>query len=227
MIGPALTIVAKDLRLACGNGQGPVQAVLLGLLLVFIFSLSAAPGERFAVQQAMAIFWLCSSFSVVLIFSLLFRFEEENDTATALLLAPLPVQSLWLGKTLAGLVLLAACQIFFFPAAVVFLGVDLRGDAGLVALMLLGVDAGLCVLGGLIGAMGHGQGTRDAFLTIIVFPLQIPLLLGGIRIGTGLLSGAAVSGASGVADWFGLVFAFDAVFAGAALFLFPHVFRGE
>lgn len=89
--------------------------------------------------------------------------------------------------------------------------------------MVLSVDVGLCVLGGLIGAMGHGQGAKDALLTIIVFPLQIPLLLGGIRIGVGLMQGASVDG---VADWFGLVMAFDAVFAGAALFLFPHVFKG-
>jgi heme exporter protein B len=172
----------------------------------------------------MAIFWLCSSFAVVLIFSLLFRFEEENDTATALLLSPLPVQGLWLGKTLAGLILLLLCQVFFFPAALVFLGLDPGGNPGGLALMVLGVDLGLCVLGGLIGAMGHGQGAKDALLTIIVFPLQIPLLLGGIRIGVGLMQGVPLAA---LGDWFGLVLAFDAVFSGAALFLFPHVFRGE
>ena len=224
MISSTLAIARKDLRLAFAGGQGPVQAVLLGLLLVFIFSLSAAPGEHFSPQQAMAIFWLCSSFAVVLIFSLLFRFEEENDTATALLLSPLPVQGLWLGKTLAGLALLLLCQIFFFPAALVFLGLDPGGSLHGLLLMVFGVDLGLCVLGGLIGAMGHGHGAKDALLTIIVFPLQIPLLLSGIRIGVGLMQGTALAG---VGDWFGLVLAFDAVFAGAALFLFPHVFRGE
>ena len=224
MITSSLAVARKDLRLAFAGGQGPVQAILLGLLLVFIFSLSAAPGELFTPQQAMAIFWLCSSFAVVLIFSLLFRFEEENDTATALLLSPLPVQGLWMGKTMAGLALLLMCQVFFFPAALVFLGLDPGGDWAGLALMALGVDLGLCILGGLIGAMGHGQGAKDALLTIIVFPLQVPLLLGGIRIGVGLAQGLPLSG---VADWFGLVMAFDAVFAGAALFLFPHVFRGE
>ena len=224
MIRSCRAVMGKDLRLAFAGGQGPVQAVLLGLLLVFIFSLSAAPGERFSAQQAMAIFWLCSSFAVVLIFSLLFRFEEENDTATALLLSPMPVQGLWLGKTLAGMALLLLCQVFFFPAALVFLGLDPGGSPAGLALMVLGVDAGLCILGGLIGAMGHGQGAKDALMTIIVFPLQVPLLLGGIRIGVGLMQGQAMAG---MGDWFGLVLAFDAVFAGAALFLFPHVFRGE
>lgn len=78
LMGAAWAVTAKDLRLACARGQGPVQAVLLGLLLVFIFSLSAAPGEHFTAQQGMAIFWLCSSFAVVLIFSMLFRFEGER-----------------------------------------------------------------------------------------------------------------------------------------------------
>jgi heme exporter protein B len=224
MIRSTLAMIRKDLRLAFANGQGPVQAVLFGLLLVFLFSLSAAPGERFSVQQGLTVFWLCSSFAVVLIFALLFRFEEENDTATALLLSPLPVQGLWLGKTLAGFVLLLLCQAFFFPAALVFLDLDV--SAGVLPFLgvLAAVDAGLCILGGLIGAMGHGQSAKDALLTIIIFPLQIPLLLGGIRLGEALMRGAALGE---VSDWLGLVLAFDAVFSGAALFLFPFVFRGD
>lgn len=224
MITSSLAIVRKDLQQAFAGGQGPVQAILLGLLLVFIFSLSAAPGQHFSTQQALSIFWLSSSFAVVLIFSMLFRFEEENDTATALLLSPMPIQALWLGKTVAGLGLLLLCQLFFLPAALVFLGLDPAGSPGSLVLMVVVVDLGLCVVGGLVGAMGQGHGSKDALLTIIVFPLQVPVLLGGIRIGVTLMDGGTLVEAS---DWFGLVLAFDALFAGAALFLFPHVFRGE
>lgn len=95
---------------------------------------------------------------------------------------------------------------------------------GPMLLMIVGVDVGLSILGGLIGAMGQGHGTRDALLTIIIFPLQLPLLLSGIRIGVGLMQGGDVAA---VGDWFGMILAFDAIFSGAALFLFPHVFRGE
>ncbi|GAB1410732.1 heme exporter protein CcmB [Desulfovibrionales bacterium] len=224
MMAGTWAVIAKDLRLACARGQGPVQAVLLGLLLVFIFSLSAAPGEHCSVQQGMAIFWLCSSFAVVLIFAMLFRFEAENDTGTALLLSPLPVQGLWLGKTLAGLMILLGCQVFFLPASVVFLDLSWNASPLLLALAIFGVDLGLCIVSGLVGAMGQGHGSRDALLTIIIFPLQVPLLLSGIRIGVGLMQGAELAA---LQDWLGMVLAFDAVFAGAALFLFPHVFRGE
>lgn len=224
MIRTAIIVARKDLQLAFAGGQGPIQAILLGLLLVFLFSLSAAPGDLFSQQQGMTIFWLCTSFAVVLIFSLLFRFEEENNTATALLLSPAPVQALWLGKVLAGAMLLFLCQIFFFPAALVFLGLDLQGSLLWLVLMLVGVDLGLCILGALVGAMAYGQGAKDTLLTLILFPLQLPLLLGGIRMGTELLAQVE---SSQVLPWWGLILAFDAVFAGAALFLFPHVFRGD
>lgn len=224
IITGAWTVAGKDLRLASARGQGPVQAVLLGLLLVFIFSLSAEPGEHFSAQQGLAIFWLCSAFAVVLIFAMLFRFEAENDTGTALLLSPLPVQALWLGKTLAGLLILVGCQVFFLPASVVFLDLSWNASPLPLALAIFGVDLGLCIVGALVGAMGQGNGARDALLTIIIFPLQLPLVLSGIRIGVGLMHSAELSA---LHEWLGMVLAFDAVFAGAALFLFPHVFRGE
>ena len=121
-----------------GVGAAGVHAVAVVVALVLVVYLHVVAGEMVPknisisspesavrwlapplvrVSRLFAIFWLCSSFAVVLIFSLLFRFEEENGAATALLLSPLPVQGLWLGKTLAGGVLLVLCQTFFFPAA--------------------------------------------------------------------------------------------------------------
>lgn len=47
MIDHALTIAAKDLRLACGNRPGPVQAVLLGLLLVLYSACRLGPVSIF------------------------------------------------------------------------------------------------------------------------------------------------------------------------------------
>lgn len=217
-------IASKDLRQVFQGGSGPVQAVLLGLLLVFIFSLSAAPGEQISLQAATAIFWLASSFSLVLIFNTLFHLEEENEVATALLMAPVSPQGVWLGKALGGMILLLLTQLFFLPAIIVFLGVEPPKDLLAGGLLVLGVDAGLTVLGSLLGAVSQGSEARDSLLSIIVFPLQIPLLLGGIKVGAALLGGEPVQG---YLDWFGLIGAFDAVFLGAALLLFPFVFGSE
>ena len=46
MISFALTVARKDLLLTFTRGSGLVQGLLLGLLLLFVFSLSQGVGER-------------------------------------------------------------------------------------------------------------------------------------------------------------------------------------
>jgi heme exporter protein B len=222
VLGPAVALAGKDLRLSLAGGQGVVQTVLFGLLLIFVFSLSRAPGELTPAQAASAIFWLASAFGAILIFNTLYGFEEETGARTALIMAPMPVASIWLGKALAGLALLLLCQAVFAPAAVAFL--DQRPAGGLIPTLgdILIVDAGLAALGSLMGSLAGGRTARESLLTVILFPLLVPLLLAGIR-----LLEADIEPGLDVAAWFGLAAAFDALFSGAALILFPFLYSGE
>ncbi|MFW6235363.1 MAG: heme exporter protein CcmB [Desulfovibrionales bacterium] len=224
MVARTLTIAGKDLRLVVSGGSGLVQAVLLGLLLIFLFSLAAPVGVKIEPQSAAAVFWLSSAFSLVLIFNSLYGIEEADDTRLALIIAPIPVQSVLLGKIVAGFCLLLLSQIVFVPAVIVFLGQDLAGSGFMGLGMILLADVGLTVLGGLLGALAQGENSRDALLSIILFPLLIPVLLAGIRVGGEVLSGVHTRGAS---SWLMLTLAFDAIFSGAALVLFPFVYRGD
>ena len=52
MISFALTVARKDLLLTFTRGSGLVQGLLLGLLLLFVFSLSQGVGERMSPQGA-------------------------------------------------------------------------------------------------------------------------------------------------------------------------------
>jgi heme exporter protein B len=195
-------IAAKDLRLAVGGGQGLVQAVLLGLLLIFLFSLSRPTAELVSPQAAAAIFWLASCFGLVLVFNDLFSLEEG----------------------LAGFALLLLSQAVFLPAAAVFLGQDIKGDWGVLVITLIGVDLGLAALGALLGALAQGQGARESLFSVILFPLLLPVLLGGIRIFAGCFSGEPALDQN---LWAGIIVAFDAVFTAAGAFLFPFLYTGE
>lgn len=224
MLRRAGTIALKDLRLAAGGGQGLVQAVLLGLLLIFLFSLSRPAGELVAPQAAAAIFWLASAFGLVLVFNDLFSIEEGQGCRLGLLSSPVPEHSVWLGKGLAGFVLLLMSQAVFLPAAAVFLGQDVKGSLLELALTVMAVDWGLAALGALLGALAQGQAARESLFSVILFPLLLPVLLGGIRILSGIFSG---EGAADQALWGGIIAAFDAVFSAAGAFLFPHIYTGE
>lgn len=224
MIRAAFCIARKDISLTLGRGSGLVQALLLGLLLIFVFSLSLLPGQKMTPQAAAAIFWMASAFCQVLIFSTLYAHEELNGQRQGLILAPMPVQGIWLGKALAGLCMLLAAQALFLPAIIVFLGQTLSENWPLGLEILVIGDIGIVTVGSLLGALSQGQSAKESLLSIVLFPLLIPLLLGGIRIGSAVFSGGSPEGAH---SWLGISLAFDAIFVAASLVLFPAVYNAE
>ena len=224
MLRAALAIARKDLTLTLARGGGLVQALLLGLLLLFMFSLSQETGERMSPQGAAAIFWLASAFCQVLIFNALYGLEEVSSARQGLALLPCPVQAVWIGKALAGLSLLLLAQAIFVPATVIFLGQDISGEWRWAFAMLLLADLGMALLGSLLGALSQGQAARESILSIVLFPLLAPLLLAGIRVEAGFFAGRAVED---LAQWLGLAAAFDVIFMAAGLVLFPYIYPGE
>ena len=224
MLKAAWAIACKDLRLTLARGSGLVQARLLGLLLLCVFSLSQQIGETMSPQGAAAIFWLASAFCQVLVFNMLYGLEEVNSARSGLLLMPWPVQAVWLGKALAGITLLLLAQLVFLPAAVVFLGQQISPLWPWALCAVLLVDVGMAALGSLLGALSQGQAARESLLSIVLFPLLVPLLLAGIRVGAG---GFADALPEGVSSWLGVAAAFDALFLGAGIVLFGFIYAGE
>lgn len=224
MMGFALLIARKDLGLILFRGRGLAQALLLGLLLLFIFNLAKDTGEIPAPREAAAIFWLASSFCQILMFNQLYALEETNSARESLVLAPRPMPGIWLGKGVAGMLLLLLAQIVFLPATIVFLGQNISGPiwTGLCGILL--GDLGMCALGSLLGAACQGQSGRESLLSVILFPLLAPLLLAAI----GLLAQTfGANNPDGPGAWLGLAAAFDAIFLGVGLVLFGFLYRGE
>ncbi|AGW13966.1 heme exporter protein CcmB [Megalodesulfovibrio gigas] len=223
MLRAALVIAHKDLRLLAGRSSGLVQAILLGLVLLFLFSLSQAPGQRLPAQSAAAVFWMASLFCEILVVNALFFVEEVQGARLALALSPMPLQAVWLGKVLASLVLLLLAQCLFLPASVAFLGQSFSGDVLPALAMVLLADWGLVALGALLGALSQGQAARESLLSVVLFPLLLPLLLAAVRGMTQALGGPPES----LDNWFLTAGAFDLMFTAAALFLFPFVYGGD
>lgn len=222
MLKMSFLITRKDLRIALLHGNGTIQAIMLGLILIFLFDFSKNPGEQPSPQEAATIFWLGSIFCQLLIFNQLYSIEEINESRIALLLAPLPVQSIWFGKAIAAFILLLIAQLFFLPAIIIFMSQEITGNMLFAILNLLLANIGICSLGSLLGAISHGKNGRDAVLSIIFFPLLVPLLIAAIR------SSAYAFGDSGedVLQWIGMSAAYDAVFLSAGLVLFNFLYQG-
>jgi heme exporter protein B len=212
------------LRLLLERGAGLLQSLLLGLLLIFIFSLSLPPGQRMTPQAAAAVFWIASIFCLVIIFHALYAQEETHGQRQGLILAPIPPQAVWLGKALGGSCLLTAAQAVLLPAVFIFLGQEPGSEwcSGVGGILL--TDLGLICIGSLLGSLSQGTSARESLLSILVFPLITPLLLAGISLSAAALT---ASPPTDPASWFGALLAFDAVFLAAGLVLFPHIYTGD
>lgn len=220
MLKASLIIANKDIKLLFSRGVGVIQTLLMGLLLIFVFSLSKNMNEDISAQATATIFWLASTFCQILTFNMLYAIEETTKTWTGLLLTPIPIQAVWLGKALIGLLILLTAQLIFLPATMVFLSQTpgVLWKHALLAIIL--VDIGLVALGSLLGTLSQGQTARESLLSIILFPLVLPLLLAGIR---ACANGLLAEPSEEITSWMNIVIAFDATFAAAGVLLFPFI----
>lgn len=223
MINFALTIAGKDIRLFCRNTGSFIQALLFGLTLIFIFSISIGTGNQASPQEAASIFWLSTIFCQILLFNQLYNIEEINLSRDGLMTSPNLIQGIWLGKALAGLPALCIAQVIFLPAIIIFLNQHFSDYIIFALISLFLTDIGLCAAGSLLGAICRGQSSRDALMSIILFPLLMPLLLSSITVCSQSI-GAPLENRE---LWLGIACSFDAIFLAAGLLLFGFLYKGE
>jgi heme exporter protein B len=93
-----------------------------------------------------------------------------------LVLAPCDRSAIWLGKSIATLAFLLGAQVVALPAfALFFAPLDSTAIAG-----VLLADIGICAVGSLLAAMAAASRARELLLPLLLLPLAIPLVVGGV-----------------------------------------------
>jgi len=154
---------------------------VLSTLVVFHFALPEGSGDT----AAYGLLWVAIVFTALLGLARAWVPEQEHGVLDGLVLAPCDRSAIWLAKALATLAFLVAAQAVALPAFVLFFE---PLDATALAGVLL-ADIGICVVGSLMSAMAAASRAREVLLPLLVLPLAIPLVIGGV--------GAAVSDEGG------------------------------
>ncbi len=216
-----VSLIKKDFILFFMRGGGIGQSILLGLLLIFVFSLSQGIGESVAPRALATLFWLASAFGMVLIFNNLHALEEVNGAKTGLHLMPASLQVVWLAKGISGIAFMLVSQFIFLFALIVFCNAQLHGQFLDFLTFLILIDIGMATCGALLGALVVGQTGKESLLSIVLFPLLTPLLLAGIEAFSILFT---VDGGVVESSWLMLALAFDGIFLAMALVLFQFIY---
>ncbi|MGI8862558.1 MAG: heme exporter protein CcmB [Gaiellaceae bacterium] len=167
-------LTRKDLRVEL-RAQDTLPAMLLfvlSTLVVFHFALPEGTVE----DAAYGLLWVAIVFTALLGLARAWVPEQEHGVFDGLVLAPCDRSAIWVGKTVATLAFLLAAQVVALPAFALFF-------APLDAVALVGVllaDIGICAVGSLMAAMAAAGRARELLLPLLLLPLSIPLIVGGV-----------------------------------------------
>jgi heme exporter protein B len=200
-------LARKDLKIEL-RARDTLPAMLLfvlSTLVVFRFALPADSSE----DAAYGLLWVAIVFTALLGLARAWVPEQEHHVLDGLVLAPCDRSAIWLGKSIATMAFLLGAQVVALPAFALFF-------APLDATALVGVllaDVGICAVGSLLSAMAAASRARELLLPLLVLPLSIPLVVGGV--------GASISPEGG--RYLLFLALYDAVFAVLSWASFEYV----
>ncbi len=216
----ALLVLKKDFAIEVRSYEILSTTVFFAVSCVLIFSFAfVKDGE--AINAAMVpsgVLWIAVAFSGLLALGRVFERERYSETLRALLLAPAARPAIYIGKLLGVLLVLFATELLLVPMiALIFHAPLLKWALPLAGLLVTGT-IGFAAVGTLFAAMLVRSRAREVMLPILLYPVTIPVLIGGVW-GTAALLGEEPSVPVAMM-WMGLLSSFDVVFVTLALWTF-------
>jgi heme exporter protein B len=216
-----LAVLRKDLRIEWRTKESLASFAVLGVLLVVIFSVALDPKPDEAPRLVPSVLWATFVFTGLLGIQRGFVLERENDCLGGILASPLDPAALYLGKLASNVVLLAVMQALVVPLVAVLLHADVGGVLPALLLVLFLGNLGFAALATLFAAMTVRARAREVMLPLLLLPLLVPVLIGGVKATEAALRGGLDAATAPLS----VLAAFDAIFLVAGILLFEQVIR--
>jgi heme exporter protein B len=209
-------VLRKELRLELRAPQAVPAMALFSVTTLVVFHFALQRGQVDG-DLAAGVLWVTLLFAAMLGTSRLFVADHEEGGLDGFLLAPVDRTALAL------LGFLAAVELVAVPAfALLLLGPT--PDAGAVAalvLVLLLADAGIAVIGTLVGALAVQTRARDLIVPLLALPLLIPVVIAAAKATTPLFLAAGSEAVPG--RWLAILGLYDLVFGLLAYAVFDYL----
>jgi heme exporter protein CcmB len=175
----AARVAWKDLRIELRSREIIYTMAFFGGLIVVIYSMAFPVKPDLVRAAAPGMLWVAIAFAGTVGLGRAFDRERENDTMRALLLAPIPRLSVFLGKAISIAVLVIAVAAVCTPLLALFLDAPLFADPLPLVLVLLLGAIGIANVGSVFAATLLKVRSRDVLLPVILYPILIPLFVAG------------------------------------------------
>ena len=214
----AWVLLEKDLRIEWRSREGLLTTAFFALACVLVFSFGLVHDGTPVPDAGPAVLWVTVALAGTLAMARTFERERAAGTLTAVLASAAPRPALYLGKWGALMVLMISVELVLLPLVALFFQMPLDRRPLLVVGLLIAGTAGYAAVGTLFAAMLARMRTRDVLLPLLLYPMSVPVIIGGVRGTAAALADPYVPGV--VSLWLPLLVCFDAVFAILALWTF-------
>ena len=224
LLSQTIQIIKKDLRRELRSKEITLTTVSFSILLVliFVFALRGDSGQATAIFPGLL--WVCVLFSSTLAIPRTFAAERDSGCLRALAMIPGTERSLYLGKLFINALFMLVFEAALVPMLLLTFQMEMSADQwGAFVLMLLGGTFGFATLGTLLSAMLVHHRLRDVLLPLLLYPLLVPLIIGGVE-ACGLIFEAGTEPGE-LWSWIRVLFVADFIFFLGSLALFGWVLR--
>lgn len=169
-------IVRRELRLALRNRAEMINPLWFFLIIMTLFPLAIGPEPQLLRRIAPGMIWVAALLACVLSLDRLFRDDYADGSLDQLLLLPMPVPIMVLGKVCAHWLTTGLPLLLLSPLVALFFSLNVETWRAIALTLLLGTPSL-----SLIGAIGVGLtvGLRNGgvLLSLLLLPLFIPVLI--------------------------------------------------
>ena len=220
-LATAALVARKDLLVETRSREVAYTSLLFAISCMLVFAFGLVREGRVVADAAAAILWITIAFAGTLALGRIFDRERQNETMRALLLAPAPRAAIYVGKLAGVLALLLLVEAVVVPLVVLMFDAQLFRHAGFLLGLLAAGSLGYAAVGTLFAAMLARSRSRGALLPVLLYPITVPVIIGGVRGTAALLQPDADLVVARA--WLTMLVAFDAVFITLSLWTFEPV----
>jgi heme exporter protein B len=214
-----LAVLRKDLRIEFRTRYAYSALVMFAVTTLVTVSFSVG-GYILDTDITAALLWIILFFSAMAGLSRTFVHEEETGTVIALKMAADP-EPVFLGKYFFNIVLLLSLTILIVPLFLVLLNLPVVLVGGFIATVFLG-SLGLAGASTILAAIVSKAGAKGSLMTVLSFPILLPLLFGAISATRIALGGGP---ADAIASDLWMLLFYNGMALAASLLLFEYVWN--
>ena len=219
-IQPIRSIVWKDLTSEFRSKEMILSMCLFSFLVLIIFSFTLGMGLVNLKEIIPGILWVVFIFSGLMGLSRSFGAERDKGTLPGLLLCPVSRWEIFLAKMTATLIFTVIMEIFTLSIFIILYNMNLLPYLLPLGLIILLGTVGFCIIGTIFSAMSATTRSRDVILSILVFPILVPLIIAAVQATGIILDGKSIQT---IYPWLKILIAFDFVFLLLAYLTFDFI----